>query len=137
MQDLMNTIQHSDIFDLCARLEDASVDMILCDLPYGTTACHWDTVIPFEPMWEAFKRVIKPRGAIVLTAIGMFAHKLACSNEEMYRYEWIIDKGNPTGHLNANRMPLTVHDNALVFSLASLHYNPQMIPYDKPRIVNG
>ena len=89
---LLDTVNCMDIFDLCAMIDDQSIDCILMDAPYGTTACAWDTVIPFEPMWAAFKRVIKPRGAIVLTASQPFTTALVMSNVEMFRYEWVWDK---------------------------------------------
>lgn len=102
--------------------------MILCDLPYGTTACKWDTVIPFEPLWLQYKRVIKDNGAIVLTASQPFTSALVMSNIKMFKYEWAWDKGNTTGFLNANKMPLRRHESILVFSPVTngnYTYNPQ------------
>lgn len=122
----LNTIYCMDIFELCAQVDDASVDMILADLPYGTTACSWDTIIPLEPMWEAFKRIIKPRGAIVLTASQPFTSHLISSNYEMFRHEWIWEKTLATGYLNASIAPLKAHENILVFSLSRALYLPQM-----------
>lgn len=119
-----DTIYHLDIFALCAALPDASVDMILCDLPYGTTACSWDEIIPFEPMWAAFKRVIKPDGAIVLTASQPFTSKLVCSNLEMFRYEWMWDKKLHSNFLNVNRQPLKAHESILVFGVEKPTYYP-------------
>jgi site-specific DNA-methyltransferase (adenine-specific) len=115
-----------DIFDLCAALPRASVDMILCDLPYGTTACSWDTVIPFEPMWAAFKRIIKPRGAIVLTASQPFTSALVMSNPGMFRCEWIWCKGQGTNPYTAAMHPLKAHESVLIFSSAEVEYFPQM-----------
>jgi site-specific DNA-methyltransferase (adenine-specific) len=134
---LVNIIHHTDLLTLCAAIAPQSVDMILCDLPYGTTACAWDTVIPFEPMWAAFKRVIKPRGAIVLTASQPFTSALVMSNPTRFKYSWVWDKGNPTGHLNASVMPLRRHEDICVFGDAGLNYYPQMSAYEKPRIVNA
>ncbi len=128
---LLDTVHHADIFDLCGALAAGSVDMILCDLPYGTTACAWDTVIPFAPMWAAFKRVIKPRGAIVLTASQPFTSALVMSNPGMFRYEWIWDKKMPTGHLNAKAMPLKQHESILIFCDEMPVYYPQFIPTEK------
>ncbi len=122
----LNSINHTDLFTLCDGLPDASVDMILCDLPYGTTACAWDTVIPFEPMWERFKRVIKPRGAIVLTASQPFTSALVMSNPGMFRHEWIWDKKRATGGANAAIAPMKAHESVLVFSKQAAQYNPQM-----------
>ena len=122
----INKIYNEDCLEGMKGIADGSVDMILCDLPYGTTQCKWDTVIPFEPLWEQYKRVIKSNGAIVLTAQSPFDKVLACSNLQMYRYEWIIEKTHATGHLNANRMPMKSHENALVFYKVLPTYNPQM-----------
>jgi site-specific DNA-methyltransferase (adenine-specific) len=110
------------------RIPDGSVDMILCDLPYGTTANAWDNVIPLEPLWEQYKRVIKPRGAIVLTSQQPFASILVASNPRWFRHEWIWEKNVATGFVNANRMPLRAHENVLVFALGAVLYNPQKTP---------
>jgi site-specific DNA-methyltransferase (adenine-specific) len=93
----------------------------------GTTACKWDTIIPFEPLWEQYKRIIKDNGAIVLTASQPFTSALVMSNIKMFKYEWIWDKKLPTGHLNAKRMPLKRHENILVFGKGNLKYIPQII----------
>ena len=124
---MINTVSHMDIFDLCDCLEDESIDMILCDLPYGITDCEWDTVIPFEPMWECFKRIIKPRGAVVLTASQPFTSKLVMSNLEWFKYEIILHKTRMTGFLDANRRPLKAHEAALIFANGQTVYNPQMV----------
>lgn len=132
----LNSVQNVDLFTLCDGLPEASVDMILCDLPYGTTACAWDTVIPFEPMWARFKRVIKPRGAIVLTASQPFTSALVMSNPKMFKYEGVWEKSNGGGFLNANCRPLPRHENYLVFYEQEGVYNPQMSegkPYQKAR----
>lgn len=129
-----DTIVCADIFDLCAEQPDASVDMILCDLPYGTTACTWDTVIPFEPMWKAFKRIIKPRGAIVLTASQPFTSKLVCSNLEQYKHSWSWVKEVGTNFLNSSREPMKEHEDVLVFCISVPEYYPQFISrVDKER----
>jgi site-specific DNA-methyltransferase (adenine-specific) len=128
----VNTIYNVDIFDLCAAMPPGSVDCIASDLPYGTTACAWDTVIPFEPMWAAFKRVIKPRGAIVLTASQPFTSVLTVSNIKQFRHEWIWEKTCPTGHLNVSKAPLKAHESALIFSEGLTYYEPQFaagLPY--------
>lgn len=126
LAELVNGVHHCDLFELCDYLPDQSIDMILCDLPYGTTACAWDTVIPFAPMWERFKRVIKPRGAIVLTASQPFTSALVMSNPTMFRYEWVWEKDNGTNFLNLKVSPFKVHENALVFGLQAPNYFPQM-----------
>lgn len=122
----MDSVHHSDALDLCNSLAPQSVDMILADLPYGTTACSWDEIIPFAPMWAAFKRVIKPRGAIVLTASQPFTSKLVCSNLEMFRYEWIARKSRATTFALADVMPMRSHETVLVFSVNGHNYYPQM-----------
>jgi site-specific DNA-methyltransferase (adenine-specific) len=114
--DILNSIVHMDALDLCDCLEDDSIDMILCDLPYGITACEWDNVIPLEPMWECFKRVIKPRGAVVLTASQPFTSQLVMSNLEWFKYEWIWGKNKAGMFIHANNRPLSAHENILVFS---------------------
>lgn len=106
------------------EIEDKSIDMILCDLPYGTTACKWDTIIPFKPLWREYERIIKDNGAIVLTASQPFTTRLISSNYDMFRYEWIWEKSNGGGFLNANRQPLKRHENILIFSNEQSVYNP-------------
>ena len=97
------------------RLPDKSIDMILCDLPYGTTANKWDSVIPLEQLWIQYERIIKDRGAIVLSAQTPFDKILGVSNLKLLRYEWIWQKTTATGHLNAKKMPMKAHENFLVF----------------------
>ena len=101
-------------------INDHSADMILCDLPYGTTACKWDTIIPFEPLWAQYKRIIKPNGAIVLTASQPFTSRLVMSNIEWFKYEWIWRKSKPTGFINAKNAPLKKHENIIVFSSGTI-----------------
>ncbi|MCK5126809.1 MAG: site-specific DNA-methyltransferase [candidate division Zixibacteria bacterium] len=108
------------------EIPDGSVDMILTDPPYGTTACKWDSVIDLELMWKQLKRIIKPNGAIVMTAAQPFTSILTCSNLSMFRYDMVYDKPAGTGFLNAKKMPLRCHENILVFYKALPTYNPQM-----------
>lgn len=108
-------------------IPDKSIDMILCDLPYGTTACKWDVIITFEPLWEQYKRVIKDNGAIVLTASQPFTSLLVCSNMKDFRYELMWVKNIPTGFLNAKKMQMKIHENVLVFYSKPPTYNPQMV----------
>lgn len=114
------------------NIPDKSIDMILADLPYGTTACKWDSVIPFDLLWREYKRVIKNGGAIVLTAQPPFDKALANSNIKQFRYEWIWEKEQGTGFFNAKRMPLKNHENILVFYDRLPTYNPQMRTGFKP-----
>jgi site-specific DNA-methyltransferase (adenine-specific) len=102
-----------------------SVDMILTDPPYGTTACKWDSVIPFEPMWAELKRIIKPNGAIVMTAMQPFTSVLVCSNLKMFKYQWVWQKEAGTGLLNAKKQPLRDHEDVCVFYSKQPTYNPQ------------
>jgi site-specific DNA-methyltransferase (adenine-specific) len=99
-----------------ALIPDKSIDMILCDLPYGTTACKWDTIIPFDKLWAQYERVIKDNGAIVLTASQPFTSQLVASNLNIFRYEWIWQKSKANGFPMANHRPLKKHENVLVFS---------------------
>lgn len=105
-----------DCLQVMKTLEPNSVDLILCDLPYGTTACKWDAVIPFEPLWEQYKRIIKPGSAIVLTASQPFTSALAMSNIEWFKYTWIWEKERPTNFFAAKFMPLNNTEDVLVFS---------------------
>ena len=106
-------------------IPDGSVDAIITDPPYGTTACKWDSVIPFEPMWEQLKRIIKPNGAIVLTASQPFTSALVMSNIKMFKYEWIWDKRQTGNPFLAKKQPLKVHENILIFNTNI--YKPQML----------
>ena len=122
----MITLKKGDCLELMKEIPDGSVDMILCDLPYGTTSCKWDTIIPFEPLWEQYNRIIKDNGAIVLTASQPFTSALVMSNPKMFRYEWIWDKVQPTGALQAKKMPMKLHENVLIFYKKLPTYNRQM-----------
>lgn len=107
------------------KIPDKSIDMILCDLPYGTTQNKWDIVVPLKPLWEQYKRVIKKNGAIVLFSQQPFTSTLILSNPDWFRYEWIWEKHQGTGFLNAKKMPLKIHENILVFYKNLPTYNPQ------------
>ncbi len=122
----LNRIYNEDCLEGMKRIPDKSVDMILCDLPYGTTARNkWDCIIPYEKLWEQYTRVVKDSGAICLFSQLPFDKTLACSNIEMLRYEWIWKKQQGTGHLNAKKMPMKNHENILVFYKKLPTYNPQ------------
>jgi len=107
-------------------IPDNSIDMILCDPPYGTTACKWDTIIPFEPLWEQYKRIIKDNGAIVLTASQPFTSALVMSNIKDFKYCWYWKKSRPTGFLNAKKQPLRNVEEICIFYQNQSIYNPQM-----------
>jgi site-specific DNA-methyltransferase (adenine-specific) len=114
-----------DCLEGMTLIDDGAVDMILCDLPYGTTELKWDTVLPFDLLWSQYKRVIKKSGAIVLFSAQPFTTALINSNRSMFRYEWIWVKPVATGFLNANRAPLRAHENICVFYDCLPTYNPQ------------
>lgn len=117
-----------DCLDRMMEIPDGSVDMVLCDLPYGTTACKWDSVIPFEPLWAAYRRVCKKNAAIVLTASQPFTSVLVCSNLDIFRDEWVWRKNAGTNFANAKRQPLREHESILVFSEGATTYNPVRRP---------
>lgn len=118
-------LMQGDCLELMKKIPDKSIDMIFCDLPYGTTKCRWDNVIPFEPLWKHYNRIIKSNGAIVLFSQMPFTFALYNSQPKLFRYEWIWDKNIGTGFLNAKKMPLKQHENILVFYKKLPTYNPQ------------
>lgn len=120
-----NEVYNEDFYEGIKRIEDKTIDMILCDLPYNKTKNKWDTAIDLELMWEEYNRVIKDNGAIVLTAQDTFSAKLMLSNEKYHRYNLVWDKVLTSGFLNANRMPLRSHEDVLVFYKKLPVYNPQ------------
>jgi len=122
----MINLMQGDCLERMKEIPDGSVDMVLADPPYGTTACKWDTVIELPLMWEQLKRVIKPNGAIVMTASQPFTSALVMSNPKMFKYDWAWQKPKGTGHLNANKMPLRDKEDVLVFYSKQSRYNPQM-----------
>lgn len=122
-----------DCLEGMKEIPDKSVDMILCDLPYGTTACKWDTIIPFEPLWEQYERVIKDNGAIVLFGTEPFSSSLRLSNLKWFKYDWIWDKVSVVGFVNAKRMPLRSIENISIFYKSPPTYNPQGIVKITPK----
>jgi site-specific DNA-methyltransferase (adenine-specific) len=131
------TLYHGDCLEQMAHIPDGSVDMVLCDLPYGTTACTWDSVIPLGTLWAHYRRIIKPRGVIALTGSQPFTTTLIASNVEWFKYEWVWEKTRATGHVHAKNKPLKAHENILIFSpgttvhasqsMRRMAYNPQGI----------
>ena len=121
----INKIHHGDCLELMQDIPDGSIDMILCDLPYGTTANKWDSIIPLEPLWEQYERVIKDNGAIVLTSDEPFTSQLINSNLKKFRYKWIWDKTRGSNFQNARRMPMKSYEEVLVFYKRQPTYNPQ------------
>lgn len=119
-------IKYGDCLKVMKDIPDKSIDMILCDLPYGTTNCKWDVVIPFDQLWEQYCRVAKDNAAIVLFGAEPFASRLRLSNLQMYKYDWIWDKVKGTGFLNAKKQPMRNHEVICVFYKSQCTYNPQM-----------
>lgn len=120
----MIRLENAECIEFMSTLEDKSIDMILCDLPYGTTACKWDNIIPFEPMWEQYIRVIKDKGAIVLHASQPFTSALIMSNPKMFKYEWIWEKNRGSNFAVLKYQPMKEHESILVFSKGTHNYYP-------------
>ena len=121
---MIKVLYKGDCLEVMKSIKDKSIDAIICDLPYGTTACKWDTVIPFEPLWAQYKRIIKDNGAIVLFAAQPFTSALVMSNPKWFKYEWIWNKNKGSNIMLAKKQPLKVHENILVFG--GSNYFPQM-----------
>ena len=119
-------LYQGDCLEVMKNIPDKSVDLVLTDPPYGTTACSWDSVIPLEPMWEQLKRITKDNAAIVLFGSEPFSSYLRMSNIGAFKYDWIWDKVKPSGHLNAKRMPMKQHEIISVFGYDSVVYLPVM-----------
>lgn len=138
----LNSVIYGNCLEVMVGLPDRSIGMILADLPYGVTNCAWDSVIPFEPMWAQFKRLIQPKRAIVLTATQPFTTDLIVSNREWFKYCWVWNKGKPGNFLTGQVMPLMCTEDVLIFSSgnianeskSSMAYHPQMEERDQPRV---
>ena len=128
----INKIYNEDCIIGMKEIEDKSIDMILCDLPYGTTSCKWDIIIPFESLWKQYERIIKDNGAIVLTASQPFTSELIHSNINLFRYEIIWEKEQATKFMFLKNQIGKIHENILVFYKKQPTYNPQMIQVNKP-----
>ena len=122
---------HGDCLELMNNIPDKSVDMILCDLPYGVTQCKWDAIIPFDKLWEQYNRIIKNNGAVVLFGNEPFTSLLICSNLKNFKYNWIWQKNKATGFLNAKKQPLNDNETISVFYKKQCTYNPQMTVAEK------
>lgn len=134
MAEVMTKIYNGDCLDLLPNVPDESMDLILCDLPYGITHASWDKVIDPVRLWKEYRRIIKPHGCIALFSMLPFSIDLITPARDLYRYEWIWKKTLPVGFLNANRMPLRIHENVLIFYKALPKYHPikwQSTPYGK------
>lgn len=129
-----NQLLHGDCLDLLKSIPIGSVQLVLCDLPYGTTQNDWESVIPLERLWLEYWRVLKPNGAVVLTGQGIFTARLILSQPQYFRYKWVWKKSKATNFLNAKKQPLRRHEDVCVFYRCPPVYNPQMRPgaaYDK------
>lgn len=122
----LNKIYNEDCLEGMKRIPDGSVDMILCDLPYGTTACSWDEIIPFDLLWEQYERVIKDNGAIVLTGAEPFSSKLRLSKIKLFRYDWVWEKTVAPNFMMSHKQPLKKHELISVFYKNQPNYNPHM-----------
>lgn len=121
----LNKIYNEECLEGMKKIEDKSIDMILCDLPYEVTALKWDKIIPLDELWEQYERVIKDNGAIVLTATQPFTSKLVMSNPKLFKYEWIWEKQKASNFMSAKYQPLKYHENVLVFGKGRVNYHPQ------------
>jgi len=131
---LQNSIFEVDCLNVMSRFPPKSIDLVLCDLPYGTTQNKWDSVIDLHLLWKEYKRIIKPNGAIILTSQGVFTAKLILSNESWFKYKMVWEKSKSTNFLNSKKQPLRKHEDVCVFYEKQPTYNPQMrngSPYDK------
>lgn len=134
IEEYKNKVVQGDCLEVMKDFPDKSIDMILCDLPYGTTQNKWDSVIDLQPLWTEYERVIKDKGCIALTAQGLFTAKLILSNEKLFKYKIIWIKSKPTNFLNAKIQPLRKHEDICIFYKKQPTYHPQMTngePYDK------
>jgi DNA modification methylase len=134
VKEMKNTIFEGDCLEVMRQFPDNSIDMVLCDLPYGTTQNKWDSLIDLSELWKEYSRVVKPNGAIVLTSQGIFTAKLILSNEKDFKYKIIWEKSKPTNFLNAKKQPLRKYEDVCVFYKKQPTYNPQMKkgePYNK------
>ena len=127
------SIKQGDCLKLMREISDKSIDMILCDLPYGTTACKWDTVIPLEPLWEQYNRIIKDNGAIVLFGSEPFSSSLRMSNLKMFKYDWIWNKKKGGNPLLSKIQPIKIYEVVSVFGKGKVNYYPIMVDRDKPK----
>ena len=130
----VNRVIEGDCIEVMRHLPNGCIDMVLCDLPYGTTQNKWDSIVPLDELWAEYKRIVKPNGAIVLTSQGLFTAMLIMSQPKMFKYKWVWEKSKPTNFLNAKKQPLRKHEDICVFYQRQPVYNPQMTegePYDK------
>lgn len=130
-------LYQGDCLEVMKNIEDRSIDLILTDPPYGTTACKWDSIIPFEPMWEQLNRIIKSNGAIVLFGSEPFSSALRMSNIKNYKYDWVWEKHKPSNFAMSKKQPMKYHENIMVFYKMQCHYCPQRIERTSQRFEHG
>ncbi|KZX12767.1 DNA adenine methyltransferase YhdJ [Methanobrevibacter curvatus] len=126
LKNFVNNVIEGDCLNVMKKIPSNSVDMVLCDLPYGTTQNKWDSIIDLNELWKEYKRIIKDNGAIVLTSQGVFTAKLILSNEKWFKYKLVWEKSKATNFLNAKKQPLRKHEDICVFYKKQPVYNPQM-----------
>lgn len=126
---MINQVLHGDCLELMNNINDKSIDLILCDLPYGTTQNKWDVIIPFDKLWGQYERIIKDDGVIVLTATQPFSSAVVMSNPKLFKYEWIWKKTDSTNFLNAKHQPLRIHESVLVFYKKAKYFPQGLKPY--------
>jgi len=122
-----STFVNADCFDVFPFIEDKSIDAIICDLPYGTTSCKWDSILPFDKLWKQYERIIKDNGAIILFGCEPFSSLLRTSNIKLYKYDWIWEKPNGSDPFQCKKRPMNNIENISIFSKSQTVYNPQMI----------
>ena len=135
MEIASNKLYCGDCLERMKEIEDKSIDMILCDLPYGTTSCKWDSIIPFDKLWEQYNRVIKANGAIVLFGSEPFTSMLICSNIKMFKYRWVWNKKFASNFSICKYQPLKIHEDICVFSIKTHKYIPQITQRDSPIVM--
>jgi len=134
LEEYLDRVIEGDCLEVMTHLPDRSIDMVLCDLPYGTTQNDWDCEIPLEELWKQYERILKPKGVIALTSQGLFTAKLMMSNPKLFKYKIVWEKSKPTNFLNAKKQPLRKHEDVCIFYRAQPTFNPQMrngSPYNK------
>jgi len=134
LNDMLNQVFEADCLEKMKDIPDKSIDMILCDLPYGMTQNAWDSYIPLDRLWAQYLRIVKPNGVIALTSHGVFTAKLILSQEKLFKYKWVWEKSKPTNFLNAKKQPLRKHEDVCIFYQRQPKYQPQMTQgtaYDK------
>ncbi len=133
----MIKLHNDDCFNIFPKLQDKSIDLVLCDMPYGTTACKWDIIIDLELMWKQLKRIVKDNAAIVLTGCQPFTSVLVTSNLKMFKYDLVWEKSHAKGHLNSKKQPLRAHESICIFYNFSPIYNPQMTTGHERKVSNN